>query len=164
MSSTNSTRNDYAERTCDRLKALRKRLGKTQAEMAGLLHISISGYQNYERGDRELPTATATRANDHLGVSARWLLDGVGEMFVSAPEGPELRRIHDVLGLSQPDTCDLNRMQNAIEALVRVAAESGDVRLPDPGRFARACVTLYELAASGTLPPASVRRVWETVA
>lgn len=82
----------------DRLKLLRKRLGKSQAEMAGVLHISTTGYQNYERGERDIPAAVVSRARDHIGLNPRWLLDGVGEMFSSSAEGPEATRIRVSLG------------------------------------------------------------------
>jgi transcriptional regulator with XRE-family HTH domain len=68
-------------RPADRLKAVRKRLGKSQAAMAKLLKLSTSGYQNYERGERELPATVIDRAQDELGVNPAWLWDGVGDMF-----------------------------------------------------------------------------------
>lgn len=72
--------------------------------MAGALHLSLRGYQNYERGERELPAATVDRAREHLGVNPRWLLEGIGEMFlpVGAAPGPEAERIRRSLGLDVP--------------------------------------------------------------
>ncbi len=77
MSSTISTH------AGDRLKAVRDLLGKSQAEMAGLLHISLRGYQNYERGEREVPRATLLRAQEHIGLNPEWVTAGVEPMWLN---------------------------------------------------------------------------------
>lgn len=41
------------------LKKIRKELGLTQAELAKKVGVSLRGYQNWESGDRKIPTATA---------------------------------------------------------------------------------------------------------
>lgn len=106
----------------ERLKALRKRIGKNQAEMAGLLHLSTTGYQRYERDERDLPAVTVERARQHIGLNPRWIFDGVGEMFLSLAPGPEADRIRRSLGLSTDDT-DADREHRArqrVSALVEV--------------------------------------------
>lgn len=67
----------------DRLLLVRKRMGKSQAEMAGLLHLSTTGYQNYERGERDIPVVTLERAQAEHRISVAWVLDGEGKMFVT---------------------------------------------------------------------------------
>ncbi|MGQ0621690.1 MAG: helix-turn-helix domain-containing protein [Panacagrimonas sp.] len=67
------------------MNLLRKRLGKNQAQMAGLLDVSLRGYQNYERGDREIPVVALERAQDSAGVNPHWVLDGAGEMLLPRP-------------------------------------------------------------------------------
>ncbi|MGQ0622757.1 MAG: XRE family transcriptional regulator [Panacagrimonas sp.] len=90
----------YLNGQAQRLKALRKRLGKTQAEMAGLLHISTKGYQYYERGERDIPVVTLHRGKAHFALNPDWVLDGVGEMFL--PEAhPERERIQSALRAAQ---------------------------------------------------------------
>lgn len=76
----------------ERLKLLRKRLRKSQAEMAGVLHISLRGYQNYERGEREIPVVTLERAQEHFGLNPDWMLDGTGPMLNKSDlqPGPDL--------------------------------------------------------------------------
>lgn len=78
MSSTISTH------AGDRLKAVRDLLGKSQAEMAALLHLSLRGYQNYERGEREVPRATLLRAQDHIGLNPEWVTTGAEPMWLRA--------------------------------------------------------------------------------
>jgi transcriptional regulator with XRE-family HTH domain len=73
------------DRPCERLQLLRKRLGKSQEELAKLLQLSTKTYQRYERGERPLPGPVVDRAQDELGVNPDWLWDGKGEMF-SAPK------------------------------------------------------------------------------
>lgn len=68
-------------RPSERLQQARKRLGKSQAEMAEALRLSVKGYQNYEQGKRELPASVIDRAQDELGISPDWLWEGKGEMF-----------------------------------------------------------------------------------
>lgn len=65
----------------DRLKHLRKRVGKSQEEMGVSLGLATKTYQRYERGERELPAAVVDRAWDEFGVNPDWLWDGRGEMF-----------------------------------------------------------------------------------
>ena len=87
-----------------RLKLLRKRLGKSQADMAQALGAGRASYQRYERDERALPAAIVERARVSFGVSLDWLWDGKGEMFVaagdpwaaSAPSHERLRLIEAV--------------------------------------------------------------------
>lgn len=108
----------------ERLKLLRKRLGKTQSEMAGLLQISIKGYQRYERGEYDIPAATVDRAREQLGVNPRWLLDDIGEMFLADAPGPEAARIRRSLGLEPPGARELmQRMETAGTLVDRLMVE-----------------------------------------
>ncbi len=137
----------------ERLKLLRQRMDKSQAEMAGLLHISLRGYQNYERGEREVPVVTLERARDHFGLNPAWVLDGVGEMFVSVPEGgPEAARIAKMLGLAAPTLgFDAPLMRAVIEAALKL------VKWKDPPRFAELCLVAYEMERGAAKPDAEGR-------
>lgn len=127
----------------ERLKVLRKRLGKTQAEMAGLLHLSTTGYQNYERGEREIPVVTLERARDHIGLNPDWVLDGSGEMFLAGP-GPERDRIMRTAGVAGgvPPAFDAGLMRTIIAATARLSK-----RLT-PEKLAEVCALAYELERS----------------
>lgn len=52
-----------------RLRAARKKAGKTQAQIAKAVGISELGYQRYEYGMREPGVRTAIRIADELGVA-----------------------------------------------------------------------------------------------
>ncbi len=137
----------------DRLKLLRQRMGKSQAEMAGLLHISLRGYQNYERGDREVPVVTLERARDHFGLNPAWVLDGVGEMFVPVVEGgPEASRIARSLGLPEPAPAFQAPLMRAV-----IVAALKQVKWKDPPRFAELCLVAYEMESGAAKPDAEGR-------
>lgn len=57
-----------------RLLELRKKAGKSQAEIAQLLGITTAAYQNYENGRREAGYATITKLATFFGVSTDCLL------------------------------------------------------------------------------------------
>ena len=79
-----------------RLKWARQQLGKSQQEFAAALELSLTGYQNYERGDRETPPDVMQRAETKLGIRAAWLGTGTGEPFSDADSTPaHLRTVRD---------------------------------------------------------------------
>ena len=49
--------------------------------MAKLLGLSLRGYQNYERGEREIPLPALDDAHERVGLNPDWVRDGAGEMF-----------------------------------------------------------------------------------
>ncbi len=59
------------------LKELRITNDLSQKEMAELLEVSLSGYQNYEHGGRDIPTSVLARAMEKFGVDANWLFGEV---------------------------------------------------------------------------------------
>ena len=159
------------DRPLARLKFLRKRLRKTQSEMAGLLHISLKGYQRYERGEREIPAATIDRAREHLGVNPRWLLDGIGEMFIADAPAPEAKRIRRTLGLgmspglsSVSETRDNARAHDVLPEretlaeVIRALEATERYQALDSGEKARAIVALYEVVILTGTPPAQALR------
>lgn len=60
-----------------RLKELRIANDLSQKEMAEILGVSLSGYQNYEHGGRDIPTSVLARAMKKFGVDANWLFGEV---------------------------------------------------------------------------------------
>lgn len=67
----------------ERLGFARRKLGKSQTVMAQLLGVSLRGYQNYERGEREIPLHALDDARERIGLNPDWIREGEGEMFVS---------------------------------------------------------------------------------
>ena len=55
-----------------RLVAIREESGLTQEEFADRLGLSLRAYANYERGEREIPTALFRAKLPYASVSAFW--------------------------------------------------------------------------------------------
>ncbi|AOV18835.1 hypothetical protein BJI67_16485 (plasmid) [Acidihalobacter aeolianus] len=62
-----------------RLWAIRVSSGLTQADFADVLGQSLRAYANYERGEREMPTALFRALCDSFQIDPLWLLKGFGE-------------------------------------------------------------------------------------
>lgn len=63
----------------DRLKIAREKLGKTQKEMAHIINVSLTAWQNYESG-KQFPGGKVFEEFAKLGFNANWLLTGEGPM------------------------------------------------------------------------------------
>ena len=77
----------------DILSALRRRAGRTQADVAEATGIPASVLSAYERGRRQPSLANASRIIDALGYSVKF-------DFVLDP-AEQARRLHDVLELAE---------------------------------------------------------------
>ena len=133
-----------------------------------MLHISSRGYQRYERGEFEIPTPTVDRAKEHFGLNPHWLLDGIGEMFLTSQQGPEAKRIRQTMGLECPapedaPLTDLELMEGVIRIVLTGMQRRN--RIPEPAAFAKACVAIYEFSKAAGAPPAqnAVERLLETM-
>lgn len=62
----------------ERLAAAREAQRLTQVEFAERLDLSPRAYQNYERGERELPTTVLTALHAVFGIDPLWVLIGPG--------------------------------------------------------------------------------------
>lgn len=62
-----------------RLMAVRLARGLTQADFAEKLGLSLRAYANYERGEREMPTALFRSLCEIFNVDPLWQLTGPGE-------------------------------------------------------------------------------------
>jgi transcriptional regulator with XRE-family HTH domain len=58
----------------ERLKKLRKDKGLTQKQMAEVLEMTVTGYQYYEYGKREISVKVLTAIADYFDVSTDYLL------------------------------------------------------------------------------------------
>jgi len=75
------------------LQSLRRRTGRTQAEVAAAVGIPATVLSAYERGRRQPSMAIASRIIDTLGYSVKF-------DFVLDP-AEQARRLHDVLLLAE---------------------------------------------------------------
>ena len=57
-----------------RVRDLREDNDKTQKEIAEHLHMQLTVYQRYERGERELPLWAAIQLADYYGVTLDYLV------------------------------------------------------------------------------------------
>jgi transcriptional regulator with XRE-family HTH domain len=90
---TERIRYDEVVITGEILATLRRRVGRTQADVAAAAGIPASVLSAYERGRREPSLANAARIIDALGYSVKFDL-------VLDP-GEQARRLHDVLDLAE---------------------------------------------------------------
>ena len=57
-----------------RVRDLREDHDKTQREIAALLHMRLTVYQRYERGERELPMHLFVALAEHYNVSIDYMV------------------------------------------------------------------------------------------
>ncbi|MBP3321483.1 MAG: helix-turn-helix transcriptional regulator [Clostridia bacterium] len=57
-----------------RVRDLREDHDKTQRQIAEFLHMQLTVYQRYERGERELPLWAAIKLADYYGVTLDYLV------------------------------------------------------------------------------------------
>lgn len=74
MSSLSTTRQN--QQIGARLAAVRSQEGIGQNEFAMRLGISPRAYQNYERGEREIPSSFLTALHETFGIDPLWVLTG----------------------------------------------------------------------------------------
>ena len=59
-----------------RLSEVRFKHSLSQADMATKFGLSVKGYQNYEKGDREIPSSLLVGLHDQMGIDPLWVLTG----------------------------------------------------------------------------------------
>ena len=67
----------------ERVGAVRAHFALSQTVMAQRLGISLRAYQNYERGEREVPVALVHALYAEFKVDPVWLLTGEGSMMLA---------------------------------------------------------------------------------
>jgi transcriptional regulator with XRE-family HTH domain len=65
-----------------RIKLVRESLGMLQKEMAKVLHMSASSYNQIETGRNNVSPRVVALLSVIYNVNEQWLLDGQGHMFV----------------------------------------------------------------------------------
>lgn len=69
----------------ERLKLARERLGLTQEEMAEAVGAKKRGYQENEKGNT-IPSSRIIEGFIRRGISANWLVAGIGDMLLSSQQ------------------------------------------------------------------------------
>lgn len=64
-----------------RVKYVRVHFSLSQAAMAQHVGMSLRAYQNYERGEREVPVALVHALYSEFKIDPVWLLTGIGPMI-----------------------------------------------------------------------------------
>ena len=73
-----------------RLAGVREQRHQTQTEFAERLALSPRAYQNYERGEREMPAAVLKTLYEIYGIDPLWVLTGPGWTPPDGPPPPNL--------------------------------------------------------------------------
>lgn len=93
-----------------RFAEIRQKKGLTQAEYAEALEIGRSTVTNLERGTNLLTDRNIKMVCLAYNVNETWLRTGVGEMFVTTPEGPNTdseKRLIDMFRRLVPEMQDI---------------------------------------------------------
>ena len=80
-----------------RLAAIRATTGLVQGAFAEQLEVSPRAYQNYERGDREIPAVLLSALYDVLKIDPLWVLNGPGYEPIRADFRPDPALVEDVV-------------------------------------------------------------------
>lgn len=73
-----------------RVARVRAHLGLSQAAMAQRTGLSLRAYQNYERGEREVPVVLVHALYTEFDVDPVWLLTGAGPMILQTERAQHL--------------------------------------------------------------------------
>jgi len=65
-----------------RLEEVRMSIGLSKKDFAIKLGITAQGYNNYYKGEREIPTDLSLKVNHLFNISLDWLLTGKGSMYL----------------------------------------------------------------------------------
>ena len=74
----------------ERVGAVRAHFALSQTAMAERLGLSLRAYQNYERGEREIPVALVHALYAEFKVDPVWLLTGAGPMILEVERAQHL--------------------------------------------------------------------------
>jgi transcriptional regulator with XRE-family HTH domain len=80
-----------------RLVAVRKALDLAQNAFAEHLGVSPRAYQNWERGEREIPAALLRSLYDEFTIDPLWMLKGPGDEPLDAGVRPNPSLVKDVV-------------------------------------------------------------------
>lgn len=122
----------------ERIKAVRKTLGLTQAEFAARISSTQNTITRYETGNRSPSSTVLAMIGQTYGINLEWLRTGVGEMFLPKTTDT-LRALAREHGLSHNACIAIEKLLNVepevLEGLVsycmEVAAALNAEKIPD---------------------------------
>ncbi len=88
----------------ERLKAVRKKIGKTQQELADALNLKQNTIATYEMGRTTPSDRTIADICRLYNVNEDWLRTGEGNMFIELAPDEELENIFDKIHFSGDET------------------------------------------------------------
>lgn len=87
-------KNELKKEIGAKLRQLRKRLGKTQAEMVSHFNVGRANYSRIEKGEVFPNVAILYTLKKEFSVSLDWLIGGEGEMLTLTEEEARKKRLH----------------------------------------------------------------------
>ena len=100
----------------NRIRELRKALGKNQTEFGEMLGVTRSAAQKWESGETAPTNAVIELMIQKTGVNAHWLRTGEGEMFLPHTENDELASFFETM-LKESDNSPKKRLLLALSRL-----------------------------------------------
>ena len=100
----------------NRIRELRKALGKSQTAFAALMGVSMSAVQKWEMGLSAPSNSTFELMIQKTGVNAHWLRTGEGEMFLPHTVNDELAAFYETM-LKENDNSPKRRLLLALSRL-----------------------------------------------
>ena len=100
----------------NRIRELRKALGKSQTAFAALMGVSMSAVQKWEMELNAPSNSTFELMIQKTGVNAHWLRTGEGEMFLPRTENDELAAFYETI-LKENDNSPKRRLLLALSRL-----------------------------------------------
>ena len=88
----------------ERIKEIRKSVGKTQQAFADVIGLKRNTIANYEIGQIQPSDRTIADICREFNVSEVWLRTGEGEMFIDLGEDAELTQVLAEIQVSDDDT------------------------------------------------------------
>ena len=88
----------------ERIKSIRRSVGKTQQELADALNLKRNTIATYEMGKSEPSDRTIADICRLYNINEQWLRTGAGEMFLDLGPDAQLEKIFDQIQLSGDET------------------------------------------------------------
>lgn len=111
----------------ERIRNLRESKGLSQKNFSEILGITARSLQNYEQGEREMPSSVIKTLYEKFRVNPVWLLTGQGTMYYPVEQSPMTDEERELLDLARqaPETIPLlkkalvgrRQMAEAVESL-----------------------------------------------
>lgn len=101
-----------------RLLLARKKLGENQANFAKGLGMKQGSYSDFERGRRDtFSESTLMLLEINFGINREWLLNGVGEMFLTTANKNEETETEKLLKTIEDQKKEIERLSDIIDKI-----------------------------------------------